>query len=173
MSIQHRKMKKNLSNLAVFCVMAAPAVSRSDSDPPDTQLGCSAIDALHGVNHATIKLFLLTRRKMKFTSWIIMKHDTSTWFILQVIKYVVLAKPYSINSSIVPNFWQSLPKFAECDLKYFRTLTSQHVFCEITEAYILTTLTVQDDDEQKVHQLINTSSILNSFRGHRGLFFKL
>lgn len=56
-------MEKNFSNLAVFCVMAAPAVSRSDSDPPDTQLGCSAIDALHGVNHATIKLFLSTRRQ--------------------------------------------------------------------------------------------------------------
>lgn len=55
-------IKSNLSYLPVFCVMAAPAVSRSDSDPPDTQLGCSAIDALHGVNHATIKLFLSTRR---------------------------------------------------------------------------------------------------------------
>ena len=60
-------MKYDVSNLAVFCVMVAPAVSRSDSAPPDTQLGCSAIDALHGVNHATIKLFLSTKRQ-KFES---------------------------------------------------------------------------------------------------------
>lgn len=45
--------------LSVFDLVA-PAVSVIDSDPPDTQLGCSAIDALHESNHATIKLILKT-----------------------------------------------------------------------------------------------------------------